>query len=651
MIKPEKYLLIFVLGLLMSQAKANGPDTLQIAAVKIVKSRTSYFTDDKNIIMLDSLTLAGNFTLDLGELLSFNSSVGIVNYGSTGSVSSVSIRGAGSNHTLVTWNGFPVNSLTTGGADLSLLPVDFADQVSLIHGASASLYGSGTFGGSINLVNKVKWSEQYGMNFSAEAGSFGNQRLGVKINLGNERIQYAINGFFNKARNDFRYTDTEKSGNPSLRLEHNRLLNYGVMQNLSFGFPANNQLDLSVWNQVKEKEIPEIMGSYGRSNQVQEDSTFKSFIRWTKRTARSSLAIRTAYLMDYLKYTDKENATDEYYTIDSRIKSHRILNDVNFRIYVNDIVSFDLGGCYSYLTANTNNYLTDPVEQTGDIFGGVKLNLQRLTSVLTLRTTFTPYKNPGLLYSFGLKYSAGNERLLIRANLSNKFRIPSFNEKYWQPGGDPELLPEKGWGSDIGMVWRILSPVGGSNVASLYAGVYSSVIRNWIQWVPVEGSGIWHPVNYKKVWTRGAELTLKSTLSAGVFDISVDAGYSFILSTNSETNDDTEIIGKQLRYVPVHSANGSIRLQYSRYYLLLYDRFTGKRYTTVNNDPDEQLDRYNIVNVISGMHFGKERNIKLQVRIANLFNSQYQLIRSYPMPGRAYYLSLNAGFGKSRERN
>ena len=35
-------------------------------------------------------------------------------------------------------------------------------------------------------------------------------------------------------------------------------------------------------------------------------------------------------------------------------------------------------------------------------------------------------------------------------------------------------------------------------------------------------------------------------------------------------------------------------------------------------------------------------------RVENLLNAQYEIIRAYPMPGRAYYITISAGFNKPR---
>ncbi len=638
---------VLILGWsLLSPLVGFASDTLHyISEVKIIQSRYSYFSEDKKITRIDSSAILYNGSSNLGEILSSLTSVNIPLYGISGSLATISLRGSGPNHTSVIWNGFPVNSITTGGIDLSLIPGYFFEEILINHGASGSVYGNGTFGGSVVIKNSPDWDNRYDVKLSAEYGSFEYRNYGFKIMFGSPQIQYKIYGFYNSAENDFPYRDIEKSGNPELRLGHNQLRNVGIIQNGYLKLNNNNSIDFGLWYQVKQKEIPEIMGSYGQSNQVQHDSSFKAFVKWSKLFRQSSLEIKTAYLYDYLRYTDKNNASDDFYSIDSRINTGRILGDINYRYYLNRYVSLDVGGVYSFHSAKTGNYTGSEEENHTDIFTGVKFKSSGLVTNFTLRRMFSKYRDPGLLYSLGFNYQILNKRLFLRANLSNKFRIPSFNEKYWNPGGNPDLLPEKGWGGDLGMGWNVFDSNHEDPRLALDLNLYTNKIHNWIQWVP--GSGFWHPENSKLVWVRGMESGLQFTQQSGLFRIKVHATFSYTLSTNEKIEENNPIIGKQLRYVPKNTANGSIAISYKQIYLSVYHRFTGPRYTTEDSNPMFEMEAYNVSDFVLGFNLGKKMaNSTIQLKIKNLFNQEYQVIRSYAMPGRAFYFSLRIGIEK-----
>jgi iron complex outermembrane receptor protein len=92
----------------------------------------------------------------------------VKSYGAPGNLTSLSFRGTLSNHTQITWNGFPLNNPTTGDADLSLIPLTIADKVSLVYGASGSLYGGGTFGGSVDLISSPSSEQGFSSGLSSK---------------------------------------------------------------------------------------------------------------------------------------------------------------------------------------------------------------------------------------------------------------------------------------------------------------------------------------------------------------------------------------------------------------------------------------------------------------------------------------------------
>ncbi|HEY4087607.1 MAG TPA: TonB-dependent receptor plug domain-containing protein, partial [Bryobacteraceae bacterium] len=81
----------------------------------------------------------------------------IAQTGAGGGLTTVSIRGAQSNFTLVMIDGIPVNDSTNllGGAfDLTTLPVSNIEQVEIVRGPLSSIYGSDAIGGVINFISR-----------------------------------------------------------------------------------------------------------------------------------------------------------------------------------------------------------------------------------------------------------------------------------------------------------------------------------------------------------------------------------------------------------------------------------------------------------------------------------------------------------------
>ena len=68
----------------------------------------------------DSVVLKENIALSMADVLTFNSSIFVKQYGRA-TLSTVSFRGTGPSHTQVTWNGMRINNPMLGMTDFSMI--------------------------------------------------------------------------------------------------------------------------------------------------------------------------------------------------------------------------------------------------------------------------------------------------------------------------------------------------------------------------------------------------------------------------------------------------------------------------------------------------------------------------------------------------
>ncbi|RAH26564.1 TonB-dependent receptor plug domain-containing protein, partial [Vibrio vulnificus] len=71
--------------------------------------------------------------------------------GGKGQISSLFLRGTSSKHTLVLVDGVKINSATAGGAELGLIPAFAIEQIEVVRGPRAAIYGSDAIGGVIHI--------------------------------------------------------------------------------------------------------------------------------------------------------------------------------------------------------------------------------------------------------------------------------------------------------------------------------------------------------------------------------------------------------------------------------------------------------------------------------------------------------------------
>ena len=62
-----------------------------------------------------------------------------------------------------------------------------------------------------------------------------------------------------------------------------------------------------------------------------------------------------------------------------------------------------------------------------------------------------PHRVPGRLFYIQLVQQAIWSYISGRVNFSRNFRAPTLNERYWQPGGNPDLEPEESYNIEAGI--------------------------------------------------------------------------------------------------------------------------------------------------------------------------------------------------------
>lgn len=102
------------------------------------------------------------------------------------SITSVRIRGAESNHTLVLIDGVEVNA-ADGAFDFSNLTTEDIEKIEVLRGPQSALYSSGALGGVINITTK-SGKGPLTIRVRGEAGSHTTHGGAVQISAGNDNI-------------------------------------------------------------------------------------------------------------------------------------------------------------------------------------------------------------------------------------------------------------------------------------------------------------------------------------------------------------------------------------------------------------------------------------------------------------------------------
>lgn len=601
-----------------------GVDTIQIESIDILAPRLQHFSATEKIMKVDSIVLQNYDSKDLASVLQKILLVNVSSNGSQGALSTVSIRGESATHTSVNWNGIPVNSLTTGSADLSLIGAGCFNDIQVIYGAVGSLYGSGTLGGAIELSNIPDWKKRSAIGIMTEAGSFSNYKTKLHGKYSNSWISYTAQAFFQYGKNDFSYTDKYDFGSPKERLTHNENRAYGTIQDLHLKL-NKHFIDLGVWYQAKKKNVAGIMGiGKPSSNQQQRDSSLKVYLGWKTLLGKFRVEAKTAYLYDYLKYTNG-------YV--SEISSERVLNDANVRYYLNRKFSLDVNGKYSWLKGETNNYEKEENESRLTIAG--KYSPDFGIFIFTFGRVWSSEINPPEMYSFSSLLHIIPNIIDVRVKAGTHYRRPTFNERYWQPGGNENIKSEEGWNAELGFAFLSYTSEYGEINADL--SVYYSENKNAISWQPT--GSFWSPQNTGQIISRGLELELTHTLNLGSDRIQTSLKYACNDAYNNDKSSDN--YKQTMAYRPHHITkilSDFIRKKGDVGIIATFRSHT-------QNWEEQKVEGNFLLDVNAGYQFKSDfAKFKLTGRIENILDKSYELVKYYPMPGRAYYLGVNVIF-------
>jgi vitamin B12 transporter len=120
-------------------------------------------------------------------------SLDVIQNGGAGKATSIFIRGAKSEHTLVLIDGVEMNDpISTGRAfNFANLTVDNIERIEVLRGPQSTLYGSDAMGGVINIITRTGKGKPNG-SLSVEGGSFNSFKEAGSVNGGNKLVRYSF---------------------------------------------------------------------------------------------------------------------------------------------------------------------------------------------------------------------------------------------------------------------------------------------------------------------------------------------------------------------------------------------------------------------------------------------------------------------------
>lgn len=568
--------------------------------------------------------LTGTTHRTLSDFLTEQGGVYVKNYG-TGNTATTSIRGGSAGHTRVLWNGLPLEQPMLGQMDFSLLPLAFSDEVRIQYGGNSAGWGSGAVSGVVQ-VNNVPDFEDHSLHLNLEQGSFGSWQGNVSSGYGSQQWLGRTRIYWQQANNNFPYRI--RPDLPSRTLEHAFTRQSGAYQEGHFQLKNQQLLSVHAWYQQADREIPPTT-QQSTSEAKQQDQALRTAVHWTKWSSKMAWHARAGVYRESLNYDDpraSEFSDSHFWTI---------LGEGTWQWHIDPSQRIETGITETWQQALANVYGKPKHQWRLSPFIGYRYRIRDFEAQGLLREELVDGRLIATTPSLALHWRP-REIVQVYWQGARNYRLPTLNDLYWQPGGNPDLLPESGWGQELSLSLK------NKNACLQWSSsvtAYTRQIRNWILWSPLPGQFIWSPQNLTRVWSRGLELRGKITRNHPHIRWTVEAGYDLVHSTNQVAQTKPLLpVGSQLVYVPRHQAFASFQGQWRNLEVQYRQHYTSQ-VSTLNAG---ELSGYSLGNLLLDYRLKTgSTQITSFLRVNNLWNVTYRSVEYRPMPGRNYALGIH----------
>jgi vitamin B12 transporter len=543
--------------------------------------------------------------------------------GSPGKATSLSIRGGGSQRSIVLIDGLRTASPTLGSTDIAEFTIDSIDRIEIVRGPQSTLYGADAITGVVNIITK-KGQGAPSASVWVEGGNYNTFREQVNV-------QGAFGGFnFNVTGSQF---------NTGGNLPHDDSGQSAVSGRIGYDFPWKGELSLTGRYSYLNLELPIFSApptvfDPNATNQLETGLYNVKYTQpifdWWNVTASVGQYFNNSNFRDTPPPGD--------FTTISKVNTSRIQGDVLSTFTIPKWNTLSLGWEYRSESGTNNTTGSFPTTFTDTLntlafFGQDELSLfDRL------------FLGGGLRWEdnnqFGTSLTGRASAALVIKETGSKlryawgqgFRAPTINDLFF-PGGfaNPDLKPERSTSWEIGAdqrLWRDRIRFG--------ATYFNQNFSDLIQFVFDPTTFLFIPENVGRAQIRGVE----AYASFDPFDwIGFYVNYTYLDAKDLDTN-------QELRRVPRNAVNTGVTVTpFSRLTLFMQANVVSSQLESdfVGRNPGYFRIDTGGTFVLLGQS-GRLNRLELTLRIQNLTNQSYTEVLGFPAPGINALAGLRAYF-------
>jgi vitamin B12 transporter len=540
--------------------------------------------------------------------------------GSPGKATSLSIRGGGSQRSLVLIDGLRTASPTLGSTDIAEITIDAIERIEIVRGPQSTLYGADAITGVVNIITK-KGQGPPSASVWVEGGNYRTFREQLNV-------QGAFGGFnFNLTGSQF---------NTGGNLPHDDSGQTAVSGRIGYDFPWRGELSLIGRYSSLDLELPVFSTSptvfdSNATNQL-ETGLYKleyqqKILNWWNVMASLGQWFNNSHFRN-----TPPPGTD---TTISQIDTSRIQGDVLSTFTLPRWNTLTLGWEYR------NESGTNVTEGTFPTDFSATLNTLAFFGQDEISLFDRLFLGGGLRWEdnnqFGTSLTGRASAALVIKETGSKlrfawgqgFRAPTINDLFFPGFANPDLKPEQSTSWEIGADQRLWQ-----DRIRFGATYFNQDFSNLIQFVFDPTTGFFLPENVGRARIRGVE----AYASFDPFDwIGFYVNYTYLDAKDLDTN-------QELRRVPRNSVNTGVTVTpFSRLTLFMQANVVSSQLESdfAGRNPGYYRIDTGGTFVMLGQ-YGRLNRLELTARIQNLTNQSYDEVLGFPAPGINALVGLRA---------
>ena len=640
---------------------AQAPDSLRLDRMQHIDSVVvvGSFRPEKVIPaqVLDGERLQRLGAHSVADAIRYFSGVQIKDYGGIGGLKTINVRGMGTQHVGVFYDGIQLGNAQNGQIDLGRYSLDNMAAVTLYNGQKSSGVQSAKDYASASAVYlrtrtpEFRDGKRRNLKLTLKGGSFGtvNPSVLYEQRLG-ERISNSLNAEFLYTTGRYKFSYVKADGYDTTAVRQNGDVRALRIEEGLFGRIPNGNWRVKAYFYDSERGYPgafvrEEPGKFRHedrqwdSNFFLQGSFFKSF------GDRHRLSVNAKYAYDYLHYLSdpRLDVTTMY------VNNHYYQQEV----YLSAAHELALFKWWDLNLATDLQYNTLAADLVNFVYPS------RLTSLTALAATFRFGKatvQGSLLYTFVKDFArepgaeAGEKNVFtptlvaqykpfretdfaLRAFYKRIFRMPTLNDLYYTFIGNKYLKPEYTTQYNLGIAYTKEWPEARFRRFEASLDAYYNEVDDKIIAMPTSNQFQWTMVNLGYVKIRGADAVVSGSMCFGRFSIDCRATYTW-QKAQDFTDRSSTYYGGQIPYIPWHSGSAIVGMSLGDWSLDYSFIYTGERYESSANIPENHALAWYTSDLSLSKNFRlRSSQLRATLEVNNLFNQQYEVVQCYPMPG------------------